>query len=95
MHGNTVAAESGKKTRRFDDVLAELKTTFAVHRAEGSRLGGVHLELTGEDVTECVGGSAGLTEQDLETAYNTNCDPRLNYGQAMEIAFSIADEISN
>ena len=95
MHGNTVSVESGKKTRRFEDVLGEIKTSFAVHRACGSYLGGVHLELTGENVTECVGGSAGLTEADLETAYNTNCDPRLNYAQAMEIAFSIASEIGS
>ena len=66
-----------------------------MHRDCGSYLGGVHLELTGENVTECVGGSAGLTEEDLETAYNTNCDPRLNYAQAMEIAFSIASEIGS
>ncbi len=93
MHGNTVTANSGHKTRRFDDVLSELRTSFAVHRASGSRLGGVHLELTGEDVTECLGGSGGLTEDDLHTAYNTTCDPRLNYEQALEIAFSIANEI--
>lgn len=94
MHGNTMTAGSGHKTRQFDDVLQELKSAFAVHRECGSRLGGVHLELTGEDVTECVGGARGLTEDDLHTAYNTNCDPRLNYGQAMEIAFSIASEIA-
>ena len=83
----------GSKTRRFDDVLAELRSAFAIHRSLGSRLGGVHLELTGENVTECVGGAAGLSESDLLTAYNTNCDPRLNYEQAMEIAFALADEI--
>ncbi|MFN3191926.1 MAG: class II 3-deoxy-7-phosphoheptulonate synthase [Aureliella sp.] len=93
MHGNTISAGSGKKTRRFDDVLGELQTAFAVHRECGSQLGGVHLELTGENVTECIGGSRGLTEDDLHTAYNTTCDPRLNYEQAMEIAFSIASEI--
>jgi 3-deoxy-7-phosphoheptulonate synthase len=93
MHGNTVSTNSGQKTRRFDDVLAELRTSFAVHRACNSRLGGVHLELTGENVTECLGGAGGLTEDDLHMAYNTTCDPRLNYEQAMEIAFSIADEI--
>ncbi len=94
MHGNTVATSSGHKTRKFDDVLSELKTAFAIHRDCDSRLGGVHLELTGENVTECLGGSGGLTEDDLHTAYNTTCDPRLNYEQAMEIAFSIASEIS-
>lgn len=95
MHGNTVSAGSGHKTRKFEDVVSELRAAFAVHRDCGSRLGGVHLELTGEDVTECIGGSGGLTEADLSTAYNTNCDPRLNYEQAMEIAFSIAREIAN
>lgn len=95
MHGNTVTASSGHKTRRFDDVLGELRSAFAVHREAGSRLGGVHLELTGENVTECVGGSGGLTEDDLKTAYNTHCDPRLNYEQAMEIAFAIAAEIKS
>ncbi|MEZ6137913.1 MAG: 3-deoxy-7-phosphoheptulonate synthase class II [Pirellulaceae bacterium] len=93
MHGNTVSANSGHKTRRFDDILGELRGAFAVHRSCGTRLGGVHLELTGENVTECLGGAGGLTEDDLHTAYNTTCDPRLNYQQAMEIAFSIAAEI--
>ncbi len=93
MHGNTVSAQTGHKTRRFDDVLAELRSAFAVHRSVGSRLGGVHLELTGENVTECVGGASGLSESDLYTAYNTTCDPRLNYEQSLEIAFAIADEI--
>lgn len=93
MHGNTVSAQTGHKTRRFDDVLAELRSAFAVHRSVGSRLGGVHLELTGENVTECVGGASGLSESDLHTAYNTTCDPRLNYEQSLEIAFAIADEI--
>ena len=93
MHGNTLATQSGHKTRRFDDVLAELRTSFAIHRQCGTRLGGVHLELTGENVTECLGGAGGLTEDDLHMAYNTTCDPSLNYQQAMEIAFSIANEI--
>ncbi len=93
MHGNTVSTGTGQKTRQFDDVVAELKSAFAIHRDCDSRLGGIHLELTGENVTECVGGSRGLTESDLHMAYNTNCDPRLNYEQAMEIAFSIAREI--
>lgn len=94
MHGNTVSVGSGQKTRRFDDVLSELRAAFDIHRSCGSRLNGVHLELTGENVTECIGGSSGLTEDDLHTAYNTTCDPRLNYEQAMEIAFAIASEIS-
>ncbi|HBE69238.1 MAG TPA: 3-deoxy-7-phosphoheptulonate synthase class II [Planctomycetaceae bacterium] len=93
MHGNTVTAGSGHKTRHFGEVLGELSAAFEVHRDCGSQLGGVHLELTGENVTECVGGSSGLTEDDLTTAYNTHCDPRLNYEQAMEIAFAIAQQI--
>lgn len=93
MHGNTVTAGSGHKTRHFGEVLGELSAAFEVHRDCGSHLGGVHLELTGENVTECVGGSSGLTEDDLTTAYNTHCDPRLNYEQAMEIAFAIAEQI--
>lgn len=93
MHGNTVSTNTGHKTRHFNDILSELRDAFAVHREMRSRLGGVHLELTGENVTECLGGSTGLTEDDLHTAYNTHCDPRLNYEQAMEIAFSIAEEI--
>jgi 3-deoxy-7-phosphoheptulonate synthase len=93
MHGNTVSTQSGQKTRRFDDVLSELRSAFAIHRACQSRLSGIHLELTGEDVTECVGGSTGLSEDDLNIAYNSSCDPRLNYQQAMEIAFAIAREI--
>jgi 3-deoxy-7-phosphoheptulonate synthase len=93
MHGNTVSAATGHKTRRFDDILSEIRSAFAVHRSIGSRMGGVHLELTGENVTECLGGASGLSEKDLITAYNTNCDPRLNYDQAMEIAFALADEI--
>ena len=95
MHGNTVSVSSGQKTRRFEDVLSELRSAFAIHRSCGSRLNGVHLELTGENVTECIGGSSGLTEDDLHTAYNTTCDPRLNYEQAMEIAFAIAGEIES
>lgn len=94
MHGNTIATRSGIKTRRFEDIVGELKLAFTVHREVGSRLGGVHLELTGENVTECLGGSRGLTEQDLETAYQTQLDPRLNYEQAMEIAFDISAELS-
>lgn len=93
MHGNTRSTASGHKTRHFDDVLAEIRESIHIHNDCGSRLGGVHLELTGENVTECIGGSGGLTEADLHTAYQTHCDPRLNYEQALEIAFSIADEI--
>lgn len=95
MHGNTISTAHGRKTRRFDDIVGELKASFAIHRERGSRLGGAHLELTGENVTECVGGSRGLTENDLSVAYQTQLDPRLNYEQAMEIAFDISEQLSN
>lgn len=95
MHGNTVSTSSGHKTRRFDDIVSELRDAFQIHHQARSRLGGVHLELTGENVTECIGGASGLSEGDLHTAYNTSCDPRLNYEQAMEIAFAVADFIQN
>ena len=94
MHGNTVSTAGGRKTRRFDDIVDELKLSFAIHRACGSMLGGAHLELTGEDVTECVGGAGGLTESDLESAYQTQLDPRLNYEQSLEIAFEISNQLS-
>ncbi len=94
MHGNTVSTVHGRKTRRFDDIVDELRLSFAIHRACGSMLGGAHLELTGENVTECVGGTRGLTESDLESAYQTQLDPRLNYEQALEIAFEISSQLS-
>jgi 3-deoxy-7-phosphoheptulonate synthase len=87
MHGNTVSTSSGLKTRSFDDILKELEASFAVHRELGSELGGVHFELTGDDVTECIGG--GLSEADLDKNYASVCDPRLNYRQALELAFRI------
>ena len=90
MHGNTQTLGNGIKTRRFDDILSEVTQSFAIHRACGSHLGGVHLELTGEDVTECLGGARDLTEKDLERAYRSQVDPRLNYEQAMELALKIA-----
>ena len=89
MHGNTRRTDSGRKTRSFDDVLDELRATFAVHRAGKSRLSGVHFELTGEDVTECIGGGIDLTSADLDRNYQTACDPRLNYAQSLEMAFLI------
>jgi 3-deoxy-7-phosphoheptulonate synthase len=85
MHGNGITTATGLKTRSFDDILKEIELTFAVHRKVGSELGGVHFELTGEDVTECIGG--GLTEADLDKRYLSVCDPRLNYAQALEMAF--------
>ena len=93
MHGNTETTASGRKTRRFEAVLEELKTSFAVHRGEGSRVQGVHFELTGDDVTECTGGSVPLNDADLERNYESWCDPRLNYTQSMEMAFLLAQLI--
>ncbi len=90
MHGNTETATSGLKTRRLENILEELDAAFDVHRAAGSHLGGVHLELTGEHVTECTGGARGLTDSDLGRDYRTQVDPRLNYDQAMEVAMRIA-----
>ncbi|MGB5511073.1 MAG: 3-deoxy-7-phosphoheptulonate synthase class II [Woeseiaceae bacterium] len=90
MHGNTESTADGTKTRRFDNVVAELKSAFRVHQSMGSYLGGVHLELTGDNVTECTGGARGLTDADLARAYKSTVDPRLNYEQAMEVAMLIA-----
>ncbi|HZU82158.1 MAG TPA: 3-deoxy-7-phosphoheptulonate synthase class II [Polyangiaceae bacterium] len=94
MHGNTQAAPSGLKTRDFDDILREVETTFDVHEACGTYLGGVHFELTGEDVTECIGGAAGVTIDDLDKNYATACDPRLNYRQALEMGFRLAKRLA-
>jgi 3-deoxy-7-phosphoheptulonate synthase len=90
MHGNTRSTPTGVKTRRFGDIFSELQQTLKIHKEEGSYLGGVHLELTGDAVTECVGGSEGLEEDDLSINYTTYCDPRLNEKQALEMAFLIA-----
>jgi 3-deoxy-7-phosphoheptulonate synthase len=90
MHGNTETTSGGIKTRRFDNILEEVQTAFRIHEEEGSSLGGVHIELTGEDVTECIGGARGLTESDLARAYRSNVDPRLNAEQALELAMLIA-----
>ena len=90
MHGNTETAANGYKTRRFGNIRKELEVAFELHAAAGTRLGGVHLELTGEDVTECTGGARELTDADLARAYRSNVDPRLNYEQALETALLIA-----
>src|SRR4029077_16913476 len=90
MHGNTETTPQGIKTRRFDKIITEVEAAFDLHTGLGSRLGGVHVERTGEDVTECIGGARGLTEADLERAYKTRVDPRLNYEQELEIALRIA-----
>ncbi|MDX1632504.1 MAG: 3-deoxy-7-phosphoheptulonate synthase, partial [Thermoanaerobaculia bacterium] len=94
MHGNTKRTPAGVKTRYFRDILSELEQAFEIHETLGSHLGGVHFELTGEDVTECVGGARGLSETDLERAYRSQVDPRLNYEQALEMAMLIARRMS-
>src|SRR5947199_4727028 len=91
MHGNTITSASGYKTRPFDRILQEVKTFFAVHAAEGTHGGGVHLEMTGKDVTECTGGARAISDQDLNDRYHTLCDPRLNAEQAIELAFLLAE----
>ena len=91
MHGNTITTASGIKTRSFDDVLGELVASYRIQRECGSHLGGVHFELTGEDVTECIGGATGLDEAGLSRNYASLCDPRLNYDQALEMAFALAE----
>ena len=91
MHGNTVKTERGVKTRSFDDILGEIRQSFAVHKDAGTLLGGVHFELTGDDVTECVGG--GLGEADLDRNYASACDPRLNYRQSLEMAFALGESL--
>ena len=90
MHGNTEVVNGGRKTRRFDRILSELEQAFDVHARMDSVLGGVHFELTGEDVTECIGGARGLAEADLDRAYRSQVDPRLNYEQALELAMAVA-----
>ncbi|HLQ13990.1 MAG TPA: 3-deoxy-7-phosphoheptulonate synthase class II [Steroidobacteraceae bacterium] len=91
MHGNTETTSGGVKTRRFENILKELDVSFRIHRELGSILGGAHIELTGEDVTECTGGARGLTDADLQRAYRSQVDPRLNYEQALELAMLIAE----
>jgi 3-deoxy-7-phosphoheptulonate synthase len=91
MHGNTYEAPSGYKTRRFDDVLDEVRGFFEVHKSLGTHPGGIHIELTGDDVTECVGGGEQISEEDLAHRYETACDPRLNHTQSLELAFLVAE----
>lgn len=91
MHGNTIKAASGFKTRPFDNILAEVQAFFAVHRSEGTHPGGIHLEMTGQDVTECTGGAQAITDANLSDRYHTYCDPRLNAQQSLEMAFLIAE----
>lgn len=91
MHGNTIRADSGRKTRRFDDVLSEVKSFFEIHRSLNSWPGGLHIELTGDNVTECLGGGSDLNEADLETNYTSMCDPRLNASQSLDLAFQVSE----
>ena len=93
MHGNTIKSSNNFKTRPVDDILTEMKQFFQIHKAEGTHAGGVHLEMTGKDVTECIGGSFTVTEEDLSSRYHTHCDPRLNADQSLELAFLIADSL--
>ena len=94
MHGNVIKANSGYKTRPFDRILNEVKGFFAVHRAEGTHAGGIHIEMTGQDVTECVGGAIAITHEALGDRYHTHCDPRLNAAQSIELAFLLADALN-
>ena len=91
MHGNTITSASGYKTRPFDRILEEVRSFFAIHAAEGTYAGGVHLEMTGQNVTECTGGARAISEEDLNDRYHTFCDPRLNAEQAIELAFLLAE----
>ncbi|MFC5737531.1 class II 3-deoxy-7-phosphoheptulonate synthase [Sinirhodobacter huangdaonensis] len=95
MHGNTIKAASGFKTRPFDSVLREVREFFGVHKAEGTIPGGVHFEMTGRDVTECTGGVRAVSDEDLSSRYHTACDPRLNASQALELAFLVAEELQD
>ena len=93
MHGNTLKAANGYKTRPFDRILAEVKSFLEVAAAEGVAPGGVHLEMTGQNVTECLGGARALSEDELSRRYHTHCDPRLNADQALELAFLVAERL--
>jgi 3-deoxy-7-phosphoheptulonate synthase len=91
MHGNTFESSTGYKTRQFEDVMDEVKGFFEVHKSLGTHPGGVHIELTGDDVTECLGGGAKISAEDLASRYETACDPRLNHTQSLELAFLVAE----
>ncbi len=94
MHGNTIKSNTGYKTRQFHAVMGEVREFFAIHQAEGTVPGGVHFEMTGQDVTECTGGVRAVSEEDLSARYHTACDPRLNASQSLELAFLVAEELS-
>ena len=91
MHGNTITSVTGYKTRPFDQILKEVRAFFQVHAAEGTHAGGVHLEMTGQNVTECTGGARAISDEDLNDRYHTVCDPRLNAEQSIDMAFLIAE----
>jgi 3-deoxy-7-phosphoheptulonate synthase len=93
MHGNTIKAAGGYKTRPFERILAEVRSFFAVHKAEGTRAGGILIEMTGQEVTECTGGAQEITEESLSDRYHTHCDPRLNASQSLELAFLMAEAL--
>ena len=93
MHANTIISSNGYKTRPFERIVAEVESFFEIHRAHGTYPGGVHFEMTGKNVTECIGGSARIGEENLADRYHTHCDPRLNASQALELAFIIADQL--
>jgi len=93
MHGNTIKAGSGYKTRPFDLILSEVESFFDIHRGEGTHAGGIHVEMTGQNVTECMGGAKAVTETDLSDRYHTHCDPRLNADQSLELAFIMAERL--
>jgi len=92
MHGNTTTSSTGVKTRSFDSIIAEIQQSFLVHKQHGSSLNGLHLEMTGDKVTECIGGGMELSHDDLSINYQTACDPRLNYEQAIEVAFVVSKQ---
>ncbi len=93
MHGNTIKAQNGYKTRRCEAILSEVRDFFDIHRAEGTHAGGIHVELTGQNVTECIGGARAVTEANLADRYHTHCDPRLNASQSLELAFQVAEAL--
>ena len=95
MHGNTLTANNGYKTRPFDRILSEVKSFVEICKAEGVHPGGVHLEMTGQNVTECLGGARAVAEGDLADRYHTHCDPRLNGEQALELAFLVAEKLKD
>ncbi|MGH1376712.1 MAG: class II 3-deoxy-7-phosphoheptulonate synthase [Alphaproteobacteria bacterium] len=95
MHGNTIKSPSGYKTRPFDNIMTEVRGFFNVHKAEGTHAGGIHIEMTGQNVTECIGGADAIADEDLSSRYHTHCDPRLNANQALEMAFLISEELKN